>query len=285
MPISFMRRPRADIDLQVTGENFSPGDEVGFRATITAAKGLNVRQARLSLQCIETYWVIVSTGKSTSEQKRTRTLAEVPYTFIRNSRIRRGLPHIEEGSLKLPEDAPLSAEGKVANIRWQLKLSIDVPGRRDLHSEQVFVVRSPFATNDDHRDEGASRVTVDERFGDCKLRLEVSQDRVNAGDSVPGRLRIDALQDCRFPEVRVELERREEAGSRKRSVTADQVVLEQDLELKANRSQEWGFQLTVPPGTWPSTEIRSTVVRWKVKGILARSMRRDFSAEYALQVD
>lgn len=145
-------------------------------------------------------------------------------------------------------------------------------------------MRASYSADDDSA-EDAAPVTVDEEFDDCRLRLEISQGEVRAGESVSGRLRIDALKDCGFSEVRVELERREKAGTRKRNETVDSAVLQQDLELRANRTQEWGFRLTVPPGVWPSTEIRDTLVEWKVKGILARSMRRDFSAEYALQVE
>lgn len=281
MPLKFMTRPQADISLHIEGESFAPGDEVKYRASVGTRKGFEVRKGWITLECIETYWVIVRTNNSTSEDERTRRVMGITHQVMRNRKVRRGLPQIREGSFKLPENAPLSVNGEAANIQWRAKLSLDVPGRRDLHEEQPLIVRGQDV---DTRDEYDPPVTGDERFDDFKLRLEVSNTEVTAGDLITGRLRIDPLEDCGFSEVRVEIERQETAGERERNETEDRVVLASDVQLRANRSQEWGFSLTVPDGLWPSTAVSETLVKWRLKAILARSLRRDHAVQVPLRV-
>ncbi len=279
-----MRRPQAEIDLEISGESFSPGDEVPFRASIASRKGFDVRNGKISLQCIETFWIVVSNGKSTSQKKRTETLVEVVHDFMSRGKIDRNMPHVVESSLTIPAQAPVSVHGKTARISWQLKLSMDVPGRRDLHEELPFLVRGPLTERARQRDEYSAPITIDEEFDDCDVRLELSRQELKAGESIDGRLRLEARKDVEFAELRVELERKEEAGVRKSKTTADQLVLEQDIDLRAMRSQEWRFSLTVPEGIWPSTHVSKTRIEWRLKAILARTRRRDFSVEHELRV-
>lgn len=284
MVIKFLRRPQADISLHIEGDSFSPGDTVSFRATIGSRKGFDVRSARLSLLCVETYWQMTSDGKTSRQQKRTRTIAEVSHDFMSEGRFERGIPHVENAAIALPADAPPTVTGKHANLSWKLRLSVDVPGARDLQSDETFTVVPANSGPLVSLGGGRSPVVIEETFGDCRLRLELPADEFQAGRSFTGRLRLDAIKDCGVPEIRIELVRQEKAGVRKHEAVGDHMVLETDAHYAANRTRQWGFNLTVPDGRWPSADISDTTVSWKVKGILARSRRRDFSVEKEITV-
>lgn len=64
----FMRRPQAELGIHVYGESFAPGSDVSFRILILSSEGFEVREAIVSLVCVETYWVTTSDGKSTRQQ-------------------------------------------------------------------------------------------------------------------------------------------------------------------------------------------------------------------------
>jgi hypothetical protein len=282
MVIKFLRRPKASISLDVEGEEFHPGDFVRCRAVITSQKGFDVRKCRLVLACVETYWQTTSDGKTTSQVKRTGTITEVEHRFVRIDRIRPGISHIEEAVITLPPDAPSTVIGRHARLDWMLKLSLDVKGARDLKAERSFTVNS---VQDPSVSPGnRSMVETMQSFDDCDLGLEIARTEYRAGDSVQGRLRLESKGDCDFPEVRVEIVRQEKAGVRGSSTVADQAVLETNATYSSGRTRQWGFSLVVPDGRWPSTEVSRTLVSWRVKAVLARSRRRDFSVEREITV-
>ena len=99
-----------------------------------------------------------------------------------------------------------------------------------------------------------------------------------------GRLRLDAVGNCDFSDVRVELVLDEKAGDKKSRVAADSIVMEQDVSLSPNRSQEWRFTLTLPAEPSRSTRISKTSLEWSVKGVFARKRRRDLSVEKEIVV-
>ena len=282
MVLKFLRRPHAQIDLHIEGDQFAAGDLVRFRATIGSRQGFPVRSGKFALECVETYWQIVRNGKRTSERERRKTIAEVFRELLVDGRIQRSIPYIEDSTLTLPDDAPSTVVGKHANISWRLKLSLDVPEARDVQYEQPFTVipKSPLCLSNG----SPSMVVAQEDFSDCELKLELPALKYQAGDSLSGKLRLDAITECNMPEIRIEIVRQEEAGVRGSSTVADQVVLEKDARYGAGRGGQWGFNLRVPEGRWPTTDISNTQVSWRVRAILSRSLRRDYAVEQEITV-
>ncbi len=279
-----MRRAKADVALEIDGEQFSPGEEVKVRTTIAADEDINVREVVISLICVETFWRMESNGKTSSLRKKTQTLIEVPLQFATDSRFHRGIPYREEHRLTLPADSPLTLAGKIANISWQAKVSLDVAGARDIHVEKPVTVVSAQTISEDAASEYPQPVITEQSHDECRVRLELPSESWQIGDSMSGRLRLDAVEDCDFSEVRVELVLSEKAGDKKSQVAADSMVLEQDVSLSANRSQEWRFSLDLPTEPSRSTVISKTSLQWSVKGVLARKRRRDLSVEKEITV-
>lgn len=282
MPLlpKFMRRPQADVELHAYGETFTPGSDIEFRARILSRNGFEVRRARISIACVETYWVVTSDGKTTHHQKRTRRISEVSHAFMEGGVIRPGLAHREESTLRLPDDSPPSVEGKRANLSWRLRLAIDVPGARDITAETPLTVVLPRAGSTRDRPSHA----VDERFEECDLHLEVPGGRVDPGSPVEGRLRLSTRARCDFPEIRIELTRREKAGVKKGFTVVDSATIATDAVYEAEQRREWSYLLRVPEGMFPTTSVSDTSVSWEVKAVFSRSRRTDFRVGAEIEV-
>lgn len=283
-----MRRPPANLELWVDGDKFAPGDDVNIRITIASDKGLQVREGLITLECVETFWrsEYNAATKTSTLNKHTQKLVEIPLQFISDVQIHSGVAHREAITLQLPEDVPTTLVGKNANISWQVKVALDVPGARDLREERpITVLPPPSPSKPETPPTGLSSPVVAEQvYGECRLRLELPVDNLSVVDSLTGRLRLDALQDCDFSEIRVALVRQEEAGDKKSNHVEGEVVLERDATLRANLSREWRFTLVVPQGLWPSAQVSKTSLTWSVKGIFARSRRTDFAVEKVIDV-
>ena len=93
------------------------------------------------------------------------------------------------------------------------------------------------------------------------------------------------LDEVTTSEVRVELVRVEKFGNESQDHTVDVVTLERDETLRSGQPREWDFQLDVGHVTVPSLKTEKSSVRWLVKGILDRKMRRDLRVEQEINVD
>lgn len=281
-----MRRPEATLDLQLDAETLAPGEELRGRVDISSRKGFDIRVGRVTLECIETFWrrEYDPSTRSHRNRKKKQHLVDLRHRFMVDAKVQGGVPRFEEFTFALPEDAPCSVEGKIANVSWRVRVSFNVPGMRDLHIEQPVFVRSRESKDDTDPSHDHDPVVALGGNEEHKLSLEIPPGDWKPGDSIAGSLRLDVVEDSDSPEVRVELERFEEAGSRDTTVTVDQDVLERDGSFRGGLGREWRFALAIPEQLAPSVQQSETHVRWKVKGIFSRTLRRDQFVEQHITV-
>ncbi len=284
MVFRFLKKPKADIEVIVDPVTASPGSDLDVSVSISTGKGFEVREAVARLRCIETYWKMEydAGSKSTRKKKKRRNLVDAPTEFISNGKVDDGVGHRQTLKLKLPEDAPPTVEGKSANIAWTARVSIDVPGARDLHSDEPFTVlplQSPEATSDDP--ESIVATSSNDELG---ISLQIPDRLWKPGDAIDGELQVSVSKDCTFPEVRIELEVKEKAGAQNSTVTADKLVLDTDASFRRGLGREWRFSLSLPESHRPTLDLSDTEINWRVKAVFARSMRRDYVVEQAITV-
>ncbi len=289
MVFSFMRRPDADLSLAIDGDSSLPGDDVMVRVNLSSNKGLKVRVGTATLECVETFWKneYDAATRTTKLREKSQKLVELTSPVMGEVSVRSGIPLSEEVKFTLSADAHRTVIGGTVNIEWQVKVSLDVPGARDLHEEEgvLVVLERPDARDLDEREQDyASPVVIDDSFDECRLRIELPSSDYRPGDTVEGRLRLDALEECSFPEVRVELIREEKAGDKESGDIVDTTTLESDLNVRAALSREWRFSLAIPDELMPTTSHSKSVLRWKLRGTLARSRRRDYAVEAEIVV-
>lgn len=281
-----MRRPDADLTLDIEGDSFAPGETVMGRITLSSKKGLKVRTGTVRLECIEKFWKTEydPATKTTRPKEKSQKLAEFSVQIMNEVEVRSSIPLVEDVKFTLPDDAHRSVLGKTANISWQIEVSLDVPGARDLHSEKELTVVPQRQEQGTVARRDETPVSVDESFDECRLRIEAPSGEYRPGDVVSGRLRLDALEECSFPEVRVELVREEKAGDKLTGDVADSTVLETNASFRANLSREWRFSLSLPDELLPTTSHSKSTLAWKLRGTLARSRRRDHAVEAEITV-
>jgi hypothetical protein len=107
-----------------------------------------------------------------------------------------------------------------------------------------------------------------------------------SGETITGRLIVNPQKSFDATEVRVELEQTElvpvDRGNQK--VNALKLKLAGKTRIEAGQPLSFPFQLTVPQPCSPSGSTMNWSVTWKLKGILARFMRKDTSVEQELRV-
>ncbi len=279
------RRPGADLQIEVDKTVLQLRDDLRARVTLVPKQDFDVRQGKVELVCTETYVQMTSSQYGQHYHRRTRTLSREGGSFMEGGTVRAGLPYSGDVTLAVPAAALPTLTGVSVNkidpgISWAVAASLDVAKARDIqHSQEVTVVRPG-------PDDWSPRpACAESRHGQCVLTLELSSGDARSGDRLSGGLRAEILQDMGVSEVRVELVRIEKFGNVQRDHTVDRVVLEPEGSLQAGQTREWSFRLNVGKVSAPTLKTDKSSVRWLVKGVLSRSMRRDLRVEREIDVD
>ncbi|MFC1951303.1 hypothetical protein ACFLXN_02725 [Chloroflexota bacterium] len=294
--MSFLRSPKADLDIVVRGGPFYPGSDVNVEVSLLPKQDFHVRKGVLELLCIETYWDVVtyyvSSGKyggsyRTRTQKCTRPLVNLSEPFMGDTSVSIMDGYSNKVKFILPENAPPTVKGHTAHIVWSLKASLDIARARDIHKEnEVVVLPVPLAEVADEEYQRLSHTIAESVLDQCKLSLLSSITNIQAGGTIDGELQVQVQSDeeLRPREIRVELLCSEVAGSRAKEIVEDAVVLQKDEELYGHSFNKWPFQLRVPIGLMPSVAVGNSHVVWHVKGTLDIKMKKDFVVDGAIQV-
>lgn len=281
MVFSFMRRPKADLAVDIDGDTFLPGDAVRVRLKLSSKKGLNVRTGTVTLECVEKHWKreYDPASKSTQLREKSQKLFEIASEIMRDASVRSGIPATEDITLSVPADAHRTVIGKTVNIAWKIKVALDVPGARDIKQEQELIVVPEHRDSRNGYREEESLTIAEDSFDEGRLSLQTESSDYWLGETAQGRLRLDAQEDSEFPEVRVELIRDEKSGDKSSDDVVDVVVLETGANIRKGLSREWRFNLAIPSEPQPSTSHSNSLLTWKLRGILARSRKRDYAVE------
>lgn len=281
MVFSFLRRPKADTTIDIGDQPLIPGDEVVARVNLISKKGFDVRIGTVKFECVETYWKneYNAATKSTQLTEKTNQLYEFQAMIMKDVSVRSNIPVLEEARFWLPTTAHRTVVGKTVKIAWRVKVSLDVPGAKDLHAEEDLIVVPGQSEETVERQDEVLPVTTQDSFGDCGLRIELPTSRYELGDTVQGVIRLEPLEDCSFSELRVELVRDEKAGDKKSSDTLGSTVLGTDISFRAGLSQEWRFDFPIPNDPAPTVHFSNSALSWKIRAVLPRSFRRDYSLE------
>ncbi len=178
---------------------------------------------------------------------------------------------------EVPHDAVPSIFGEVARIVWEVNVRVDVFQGRDLHKTKGFVVRG----NPPEESSRGYQVSESNRFS---LTLSGLETVVEAGSRVEGRLELQSHKEFSVKDVRVELERTEQAQDSKLNKTVLQINLHGPEKIAANQLLQWPFSFNMPNGALPSVKIDHTGVVWKVKGIADFGLLSDLIVEQVIQV-
>jgi hypothetical protein len=283
--ISILKKPKAAIALNVSGDPFHPGSTVNVEITVSSMESFTVRSRTVELSCTEVYWQIVSTGKSTYHQKRRHKLLKVKEPFLGSTDFTLGMSTRELVKFTIPEDLPPTVCGKTVNISWQLKASLDVVNKRDIqakHELNVSPIAIAVAVMEDSYLDFPNKTKASSDNGELIMAL-ASKSGIGGG-TLRGSLEAIMKKTMSVDEIRVELEVKESAGTRSSKVVADAVPFGEKVSLTGGGYRKWSFELKIPDTPPPTVQTKKSSVAWAIKGIFDKRLKRDFKVIMPIQV-
>jgi hypothetical protein len=274
-------KPKGTMVLQ-SPDKLLPGGLVPFEIRITAGEELKPRELRAELDGEETYYV-TETHHGPKGQVNTHTVqknekfASIVQTVAEAPSLSPGAEQKWNGSLQLPADALPTSRGKLVDIRWTLKAVLDVPKRADLSQEKSLVVLCPSRPSD------TTMQLADKIFGEVTLVL-TAPPAVASGDTLKGQLALQIKDKLSFRAIRLELVQVEDAGSRKGDEVISKTQISGDASFNQMEAPSFNFSIDVPVEAAPTVAGRRSALRWKLKAVIDRKLKSDFTVEQELIV-
>jgi len=289
---NFLKGGKVNLDVAVdrpAGVYF-PGETVHVKISLNSDKDLKFQEARAALlyqekvQVRTTHRTTDSQGHShTEEQLRWQTNNQevARQVFLGETNLPKGSAQSFEFDAPIPASAPPTCPGNIIQVKWLAKATLDRKLVGDINTEVPLTVLVCPA--------GAS---VPGTYGqsnepdEALLSLDLPGTEWAAGETLAGKFLVNPQKNFDATELRVELEQTElvpyDRGNQK--VNAVQVKLGGKTKLTAGQALVLPFQLQVPQPCSPTGFTGNWSVTWKLKGILARFMRKDTVVEVELKV-
>lgn len=187
-------------------------------------------------------------------------------------------------SVPIPATAPPSFRGKIAKVRYLIRVRASIPRRIDAISEIEVPVRSrvprtspPLETSAPRpRRSNASRPT---------LRVEMDSREVPLGGTLEGYVTVTNMQDRRLQGVRVRIREREWGKAKRQESSRSKTLAETELApsgiLGGLRSP---FSLEVPVGATPSYVGQISSLQHAVRVRVRLPWARDLKTEEEIRV-
>lgn len=279
--LPILQKPKADISLEVLDSAISTGSTFKVRVTLISMDNFSVRSGSVELICTEVYWQIVSTGKSTHQQKRSHKLFKEKKEFMGESVFSIGASEGKTLGFTIPDGLPPSVKGEKVNISWGLKASLNVAGKLDLNLKQEFEVKPSVIALPLSEDGSLSSGNNTSPSG---LSLLISSQAVVGGQALKGKLTAMMEKQVNARGVRVELKVKEKAGTMSYEKLLDKVVLSSQTMLLGGGYREWHFTLKMPATPQVSIKTEKSSVVWELKGIVDKRLSRDINISLPIRV-
>ncbi|HEV2743814.1 MAG TPA: sporulation protein [Rubrobacter sp.] len=283
-------RSRAGVEILVDKGASLPGESVDITVRVRGKKAFPVKLGQVELLYENEYTYKDrrhhhngdGDSYTTTEKKRaTDRIKTDVQRFVEGVRITPGSLMEKRLSLRLPENVPPSARGKITKVEWKVKATLEIPKALDIVEEVPITVLSP-----------AQPVfpggSVSEFSGDCGMEIGLSAASFGPADRIEGKLTVTSREDLEARALRVELVRREIVarglGNNKEAVETRETFAE-NLDLRAWVPQEHRFGLSLPERiTCPSLRTRQSQVEWCVRAVAERPGTFDCVVEQPIDV-
>jgi hypothetical protein len=275
-------KPKGKLTLRAP-DNCLPGQLIPIEIWVSAEEEIKPREVRVELAGEETYYV-TETHHGPKGQIQTHTVKKnavfsgTVKTVAEQPLISPGTEQKWNITLQIPPDAPCTSRGKLVDIRWTLKAVLDVPNRADLSQEKLLqVFCQPAGIGD------TSVLLAEKMFNEVTLLLNAPT-AVAAGATVKGQLTLQIKDKLNIRSIRVELVRLEEAGTNRGDEVIAKTQIESGDSFNQNESRSFEFSLSIPAGAAPTVNCTHSNLHWKIRAVLDRKMKSDFSVEQELVV-
>jgi sporulation-control protein spo0M len=269
---------------------YFPGDTVNTRISLSSDKEFKFQEGRVALLYQEKYQYRTIHHRTDSQghhhtedvlrwQTNDQELAR--HVFLRETTLSQGSAQDFEFAAQIPVSAPPTYPGNIIQVRWLVKATLDRKLINDINVETPLVVlASPTGT------QTPGQFGLSNEPGEARLILELPGTEWVAGETIEGILLVSPQKNFDATEVRVELEQTEwvpyDRGNQKVSVI--ELKLAGKTKFSAGETLRFPFQIQIPQPCSPSGSSQNWSVTWKLKGILARLLRKDTAVEQEIKV-
>lgn len=268
---------------------YQPGETVHVTLTVQGEKELKIKQGRVALVYTEEYRIRErerdSDDNSTSVNERTLTdhkeiRREV---FMQEGVIPANTAKSYAFELPLPSDAAPTYSGRIINVTWQVKATLDRKMAPDVNSEAALTVSAPAPG----RRVAAGNFGMASNTGDTDMAIWLPKEEWRAGETIEGKLIVTPKKDFDVNEVRVELRRVENVPAQEGNAFTDNVAVLKPgpgTKFSAGNVAAYPFSVRIPDKGSPTLRGLNGTAVWSLKGVLARRLRSDYTVEEEIGV-
>jgi hypothetical protein len=287
-----------DLSLQLPGVSFIEGSTIDATVRATAERDVMVEGGRVELVRTMTYrytaWSPYA-SPITIPARGAKVISQAH--FHPAGPLLGGRPLLQPVALDIPPDGPGSVRAELVDISWAVQARLHLANSRDVEATTPIVVLSQA------RDcaSVADAPPILEAQGCAVLGFEsLSSRRLAPGVPLSGVLTVAPLRSAAAREIRLDLVLLEHVRHGPRLTDdparnpahedryAETVVaslpLAEQVGLEASRPLRFQFTLPVPPQLpAPTMRMPNFTLRWMLRGVVDRQLRRDPCVAVELQ--
>jgi hypothetical protein len=247
--------------------------------------------------------------------KKSSTFANIVQVAAEQPALSKDMEQKWNVSLQIPQNAHPTCTGKITNVHWTLKVVMDVPKRIDMVQEKAFFMYCPppqegavtsadaqqaFDANTKQvmqevnekldmlqqtipfpifktqpRQGDISPADSAQMYNDIALTLKVPGN-AKVGETLVGQLTLDMKDQVSLRGIRVELVQSEDAGAKQGDTIIVKTSVSESVSYNQGESPSLQFFLSVPNEAQPTTISSLSSLRWLVRAVLDRPMKKDF---------
>lgn len=284
---------KVQLNVALDRQVYAPGDTINARITVQNDKEINIQGGHFVVTCQQKYQFRRETSDSEGDTTVKTTWGKNDtqvFTFDFLPQL--SLPpdtHTFEASIKVEEGALPTSKGEIVSTAWFAKAKIDRKLAPDANSEVDFTVVTLNPPN--MRSATTGQYGTSNEPAEAQLTYLLQTKEISGGAVLSGSLRILPHKDFGVSEVRLEFARDEYVADvsktgckNKKETPLVKVKLAGKTQLQAGQLQEFPFTLQTPPALAPSMQFAAGSLKYKLKAILARMMRKDTLVEEEILV-
>jgi hypothetical protein len=289
---NFLKGGKVNLNVAIdhTSGIYFPGETVHARISLDSDKELKFQEGRVALLYQEKYQY--RTIKHTTDSRghhhtedyylwQTNDQEVARQVFLGETILPQGSAQNFEFDAQIPASAPPTYPGRIIQVKWLVKATLDRKLSTDINAEAPLVVLVSTTGAPTPGQFGQSNEP-----GETLLTLELPGIEWVAGETIEGKLLVSPQKNFDATEVRVEVEQTEwvtyDQGNQK--VNEVKVKLAGKTKFTAGETLTFPFQIQIPQPCSPSGSSNNWSVTWKLKGILARFLRKDTAIEEVIKV-
>ncbi len=269
---------------------YLPGETVTATITFETGKEIRFQEGRAVLICLEEFDYRSWDESTDSDGNTDTTLTEHRYSlpmefdpqvFLLDTALGPGTVHTFSYKTQIPAGTLASVPGKIIKVRWFVKATLDRKLASDFNAEAPLTVPVPPAG-----EKTAGQYGQSSEMEQTNLHLELPGTVWLSSETVSGTLVIRPVKSFDVTQVRLELVRSEtvsyDQGLAKEEVI--KVKLADKMRLEGGQTVNLPFKVQFPIPCPPSAASDDWTLVWKVKGVLARFLRKDTTVEQEITV-